>query len=396
MATMRMTMRTALFLAAAALSGCKTLNDGAPLKGGPDEPAAGGAGGEAAAQGTTSTTGGDCTAGWEQFSHKPYEQIALPDTNVRYWRYRYKQGDRPVFLRVTGERAKARYMNFNLYDAQTQDSGASLPDVSIKPMASEGADARRYHVWVGTGAQQNALEIPAESSGIFELWYRIYVPEGGDDKGGVPLPTIQAFADQAGATPTACPEAAKVEPNILNALDAFPPENPLGTFWMYRVRATGLYANLDNVYLGSRARLVGGNVVIMRFKAPKTPDDVRYWSICIGGLDQKTSSCMRDSEMKVKNGFVTVVIGPEDLRATAQSRGQNFMTWGSQLFQVVIYRNLLTNPDFAGNMNQVKRVEDGLFEASSYGAHNFIGDYAPRGRKCIRLTYKANNCGIPQ
>ena len=94
-------------------------------------------------------------------------------------------------------------------------------------------------------------------------------------------------------------------------------------------------------------------------------------------------------------GFVTVVIGPDSIKSMAVGRGQNWLPWGTQSFQVLVYRNLLSNPEFAGDLHKVKKVESGaLFQPSQYAAQNFIGEYAPVGRKCIRLAYMANNCGL--
>lgn len=377
--------------------------------------------------GSAEVEGNSCTSRWEVFSAKPYEQIALPDTSVRYWRFRYKiAGDQRYALRIKGRMPFARYMNFNIYDQKTQDSGGSLADRDIKmengtpnpfqPGANLNSEERDYTVWLlpkgqTTHGALNVIFAPQLKSEAneqaLELWYRVYVPNPGTgDDGQDNLPELAAF-DAVDGSPIPCPIKEASDPQVTNALSSVPPANPAGKTYMFRTRASGLYANLDNKYLATFMPVSPGDaVVLLRFKPPTFPnteaglasltgqEEVRYWSFCLGGVDQRTSSCLRDAEFKLDSaGYTTLVIGAEDLRATATERGHNFLAWGTQTFQVLVYRNLLTNPEFPGRIEKVKEVTSGgFFGADSYAAQLYIGDAAPYGKTCKKAAYLQNSC----
>ncbi len=379
------------------------------------------------AWGSPAARAADCTGNWELFSSAPYVQIALPDTYVTYYRYRFQLPDGDdVALKITGDFPYARYMNFNVYDAVTGDSVSTLPDRLVVPDqgssnpylpgVSRSVASRRYTAWVvpstspAVGAQ-NTLALPAPAAGTaryVELWYRVYVPDQGlDPLGGKPLPTVEAVVDQPRGAGAPCPAVSdQPAPSVIESLGNLPPHDATGRLAFYRPTGAGLYANLDNLYLATRFALFPRDVAVVTFQAPTFPDtgaglpsftgqeDVRYWSLCLGGADQKTSSCLDDAAMhKDGAGMVHLVIGPESVRQTALARGFDFLPWGRQLLQFLIYRNLLARTDFPGNMRNVPGWTVGG-DAQADAADGYLGAYAPRGIECSVDSFQQDSCGM--
>lgn len=385
---------------------------------------------------STSSRADDCTGNWEIFSSVPYKEVAFPDTAVTYYRYRFVAPSGPIGLKLTGEFPHARYMNFNAYDQTTQDSSFSLPDLSITPDEGSlnpfipGVDRettrRSYTVWaVSHGSHVafpgNTIQMPAPKAQngkqLVELWYRVYSPDRGKGPlGGVSLPIVTAvnLTTQQSAV---CPVVEKTDSSSLPTTTNLPPENSEDEIHFYRTRGIGLYANLDNHYLVTRLR--SRQVGVLRFRAPSFPDtgagggvckggtDVRYWSLCMGGFSTKTSGCVADGDLKVgPDGFVTVVLGPSRIAASVKAKGLNFLSYGNFVFSVLIYRNLLSDPQFAGDIGKVQawppEESSPVHSALEHAAHQFLGEYAPRGRSCGEAEFLAELetgsqtlCGVP-
>ena len=94
-------------------------------------------------------------------------------------------------------------------------------------------------------------------------------------------------------------------------------------FWSESRGSYALYQNPHNDYLVSFPAPPGRGkeVVVMRFKPPTVPqtragrtaftgsEQVRYWSMCIGGVSTQTSACIPDFEAKLDAaGYVTLVV----------------------------------------------------------------------------------------
>lgn len=121
---------------------------------------------------------------------------------------------------------------------------------------------------------------------------------------------------------------------------------------------------------------------------------MRYWSLCIGGLSTQTSGCLADLDVKpTRDGFVYLVVGPEELRTEAARRKMNFLHKGNFLSSVLIYRNLLTREDFAGNFAKLPTwpAKNGE-NPEELNANKHIGDYGPLGRHCSVDEYKKYGC----
>lgn len=354
----------------------------------------------------------NCTEDWEIFSSKPYLEKAFPDTNVTYWRYRFELSSSTTGIRIHGKFPYSRYMNFNVYDQKTLDTVGSLPDRDILPDPGslnpfiDGVErdtaSRSYTVQIVPSHSEpqtslNTLFLPENK--FVEIWYRVYAPDQEkDENGGVALPTLESFDVDTGE-PTACPKRKALSSTIFLAIGALPPGVNENRIEFYRPTPSGMYANKDNQYLAGFLENSQDWVSIVRFRVPtysqtdsgggtfNDRNETRYWSLCVGGVSQKTSDCLRDARFKVgKDGFVTAVVGPAHLRSFAEAHGLNYLDIGDFQFPLLIYRNLLGEESFPGYLGKVPFVPGpSLIDFSDrrqYAAHRFIGEYAPKGMAC--------------
>lgn len=376
----------------------------------------------------------DCSSGWEVFSSQPYQQLAMPDTNVKYWRYRFRvKGQQQFYLKVSGHFPHGRYMNFSTYDQRTLNSTGSLSDFIIKPdpgFANPFAEPltpsigeQKYRIALAQkGAPQplwsngNTMEMPtprdADEERAVELWYRIYLPaperqQAPTKSQNIRLPRIESVdKNQNGVD---CPAGIKILPKLWGALKNMPPSDVEGQIVFYAPSAQRLYSNPDTQYLAAPLDFKKGELAIIRFRAPKTftsarTDDrstkkteARYWSVCISGLDTRTSECLADQNATLDQyGFINLVIGPESLRSQIQTMGLNFLAKGRFMTPLVIYRNLLPEDGYAGNFKLIPTMVRDSPEIDLYfrmqAAKNYIGDYAPSGQICNQVEFFLNYC----
>lgn len=376
----------------------------------------------------------DCSSGWESYSSEPYQELAMPDTNVKYWRYRFEvDGKKLLYLKVSGEFPTARYMNFTSYDQRTQNGHATLSDFMINPddgsinpyanpyanpdRETQGEKKYRFALLqkgkpVPPWANGNTLQAPTprdpEDTKAVEIWYRIYLPDLAQDATNaippVGLPTIEAV-DEAGAD-MPCPTPVKITPRLWVAFRNIPPADHDGKIIFRAPSSESVYANPDTKYLAAALNLSHGQAAAIRFRAPRTPasgrkrhelfprTDVRYWSMCIVGLDTRTSGCISDTNVKIDgDGFVNIVIGPESLRQDVELNGMNFLEKGRFSRPLIIYRNLLPRKDFPGNFNLIPTTSNNETTLQG-GAETYIGEYAPLGKTCDLSDLLKAHCGI--
>gem|GEM_PF-2062589 len=384
----------------------------------------------------------DCSSGWESYSSEPYQQLAMPDTNVKYWRYRFQvDGKKTMYLKVSGEFPSARYMNFAVYDQRTMNATTTLSDFSINPDdgstnpfanpyankygprdgPDQGKGKYRFALIqkgaaVPGWANANAIEVPSprdpEETKAAELWHRMYLPdtmpevteEGSNAMPTASLPNIQSVDEDGNSMP--CPVAVKISPRLWSAFKNMPPADPSGKIIFYASSTDAFYANPDTKYLAAALNLTNGDVAVIRFKAPRATGsarktgeilphwDVRYWSICISGIDTRTSGCISDRDTKVDpDGFVNLVIGTESMRNAAKQHHFNFLEKGRFHRSLIIYRNLLPEKEFKGNFNLVSSTTDKKATIKD-AAENYIGEYAPFGQICSQRDFFETTCGV--
>ena len=376
---------------------------------------------------------------WEAFPGTEMSTLALPDYYSNYFAYSYETLKYPnTGLRITGDFPDARYMSFNIYPTRTGTSLGALTDYQIRTRAGNvnpfvaGSDAqaqkRQYVINVqpasdATDAEQtppgpddaeNLLTFnPSElKDGLLTIIIRYYVPQG--ERGRERLPKIEAYSmldNQSVPLPTPYPQRMKLnEPILRKRLEKIFQTVSGDELRFYHAAGGGQFNNADNLYLICGVENVDGrdNVVILKVRPPAYPRTneefdktaVRYWSFNQGNPDTSTSFGMKDEEFKrASDGFVYIVMGgDEGVRARAEQGGYNYMPWKANKEQaVILYRNMLTIPQYRGSFMRVPMLTLPTSEAIiiEYEAQRHIGEHAPVGRKVTAQEFNDTYGGIP-
>ncbi len=346
---------------------------------------------------------------WEPFVGTDLTTPAIPDYNANYFAFAFMRTDEAKYvgLRLRGQFGYARYMSFNIYRIHQSPSYGALTDVQLLPAPGSvnpflpGADpdaANRSYVLAVQPAgyardpQENTLEFDPLQMASLVVMVRYYLPRGGATA-GVPLPAIQAYDVRTGES-VPLPEQYLLGGRSMARYAWI--MRPIFTAIVddrvrfYHSQGAGLFPNADNRYLIGAVTRRPGQVVVVRVKPPTFPKDVaeygssqvRYWSFNEGNRDTSTPIGLRDDQLRVaSDGYVYVAIGDGSLRRQAEKRGYAFMPWKIRgRTGVVIYRNLVTSPSYAGNIDKVPLLDLGDPQnVYAQNATNFIGDHAPTG-----------------
>jgi len=351
-----------------------------------------------------------CDGRWEVFSSEPYAERAFPDTNVKYWRLHFatEPGQR-VALNIKGLAPPARYFALGVFN---QEDGNYIDGIYDRQMLfgtdelARGAD--QFDVWLAPENSpayldaSHTLKMGGDQIRLRTLWFRSYLPE----HAGHALPEVTAY-DADTLSPIECPKRVKLSGLLLigRAAENLPPKGKGGDIDFYYPPAASLYANPDTSYLG--ARLASSEVAVLRFVPPRASEcidcegsDVRYWSICMGGIISTTSQCLSDRDAVVAaDGKVTLVFGPEAIRQDVEQSGYNFMPWDDHLIRVLLYRHLLVRDDFGGRfslMPRLPRPRDRVnLDLEPYKAQASLGEFAPVGKQCkLSEDFLETLCGM--
>jgi hypothetical protein len=386
-------------------------------------------------------TTGDLDRVWEAFPGTDMSTLALPDYYSNYFAYSYETLKYPnIRLRITGEFPYARYMSFNIYSTRTGTSLGALTDYQIRTRAGNvnpfvaGSDAmaekRQYVINVEpaetTSDTTDAEQMPPDSDapdnlltfnpsdlkqGLLTVIIRYYVPQG--EYGRKKLPTIEAYSmtdNKSVPVPPPYPQRMDLnEPIFRHRLEKIFQTVSGDELRFYHAAGGGQFNNADNLYLISGVENVDGceNVVILKVKPPVYPRTneefdktaVRYWSVNQGNPDTATPYGMKDEEFKrATDGFVYIVMGDEGIRARAEQGGYNYMPWKAKEEKaVILYRNMLTIPQYRGSIARVPELTLPKGEATliAYEAYRHIGEHAPVGRKVTAQEFKDSYGGMP-
>ncbi len=375
----------------------------------------------------------NCNYLWQKFDSSPYVANLFIDSNNTYWKLKFRVANHGTTgFKITGEFPYGRYLSFNVYDTHTFNTVSTISDRSIQP--DEGnvnpfwngidrnAPNRKYTLYLvpqGEGkrtSEANVIELPApypkDKVLYVEVWYRIYFPDrGSNSNGNVSLPTLTSFNTET-LEDAKCPMGGPVPtPNQLSFAN-LPPNPYQQKVYFYRSGGQAIYSEPDNHYLVSRLTHRKSEVYVFRFRAPEFANtyqgmttfngntDLRYWSVCVAGLNGVTGECLADAKTKIaSDGFVNVVVGEESLRQSVKKLGFNFISRGNFFIPIVLYRNLLSSETFEGNALHVPQWHpNGALSgpaALPYAAHRFIGDYAPKGHYCSIRKFFENYCDVP-
>jgi hypothetical protein len=162
----------------------------------------------------------------------------------------------------------------------------------------------------------------------------------------------------------------------------------------------GFLSNIHNAYLSAGLNKAHGAVVVTRMRAPGFPDTrpgtttmpaapLRYWSVCSNDpATQRFIGCVNDDRATIgSDGFVTTVVStPAHRPANATPEcGMNWMPWGPNARNVLIYRHMLPEPSFTQAI-QFATFED---EAAT------MGDYFPVSSYETKAGVEALGCAAP-
>lgn len=353
---------------------------------------------------------------WESYPGNRQYSLALPDYFSTYLSYTINMTKHPGFgLRIKGAFPNARYMSFNIYNTTEGNALGALTDFQIRTpnpddnpfvAGSQALPGGEYVINV----QQETDPLPdldnlltfdpgdLSPSGELTLILRYYVPNP-PDYGGVEAPTIETYRLNAPRINLPAPDgkATDMDKNMLTFAERLLPvfETADGDqLHFYHAGGGGQFPNADNIYLISAVKNVDGvnNGVMLKVKPPTYPltnqvfDEtiVRYWSINQGNPDTSTPWGMRDEQFKLaSDGFMYLLMGGDRFQATATRLGWNYMPWKANTNRaVILYRNMLTIPQYRGSIARVPTVNPPLpSDLAPYEAWQTIGDYAPVGQK---------------
>jgi hypothetical protein len=365
---------------------------------------------------------------WQENIGRRTDLPFLPDAQANYFGYSFnrKPLDK-IGIRIKGQYPYARYMSYNVYDNSTRSSQASLVDTDIA--ANDGSvnpftalyqpDTRNYTIYLlpdipEAASYSNALLYNKNIRNVGTL-LRYYVPEG-NDYGNVPLPEIEAFDMETGARvilPDAQPinfdEFKSKATAFSGVIDLTQLMQAGAEQFFFRFSGSGLFQNVDNKYLFAPVRLGQNEVMMMRFIPPtyatglgNIPDaEVRYYSLCLGDARTYNHVTRADFELKVaSDGYIYVVIAREEPALITKAAGLNYLPWVPALKGegLIIYRNMLTRPDYAFPMELVPDILQNIgsvFTPINLAGHTFLGDRAPVAVKMNKTDYLLDFGGFP-
>ena len=347
----------------------------------------------------------------------------FPDAQSNYFTYAFQRTvTETSIIKITGQFPNARYFSIVVYDNDSRNPIAVLRDIEMIASANSQnpfldrnfIPGQTYEVHIST----NGVAIPAYPNPIvydskltnISIFLRYYLPEV-DDFGGVPLPQISAISPL-GESVTA-PLAESIE-NLVDLNDITTNLQLLGNtlftlepveerqFFRANGDNSGNFSNPDNAYLLNASTLLPDEVIFLRWKSPMVSehfgefgsDDMRYLSVSLSNERSFNFSTMSDMDLHVADdGFINLVIARQDAEIIEYAQGLNYLQWPEDMGTLgyILYRNLLTNSNFDHSIALTRPISgnylDFLAAPENYDARNFMGDFAPSGKKMGKLDF---------
>jgi hypothetical protein len=156
----------------------------------------------------------------------------------------------------------------------------------------------------------------------------------------------------------------------------------------------GFLSTLHNAYLSAGLNKSHGPIVVTRLRAPTFPDtrdaaplmpagQLRYWSVCSNDpATQRFVGCLNDDRVHLDaDGFATFVVSTP---ANRPACAENWLRWGPNARNVLIYRHMLPAPDFT------ESIQNATFEDEAATMH----DYFPVSRYfATKAAAETAGCG---
>lgn len=362
-----------------------------------------------------------------------------PDIQSTYWYYSVKRAEDGSFpvLKLTHRFPYARYMSYHMNDDADGNAYSWILDRELnadpghenpfKVGVDRTIENRSYTLWIVPEGNPLVDELKAAGRNVLvlqnnirlpNLVIRVYVPDKKKDgsphkrwdehwwSGSVGLPTIEAFDPVDGQTSVACPELGPQKDD--QETRPMPPEvttPEIGSeIKAYRQGGGGLYPNKHNYYVVMLFdRETNGYVADISFKAPRTAktlegggmfsesDEVRYWSLCMGGRDLTlTSEGVFDESVEPNDeGIVRVIIAPDtpQIKEIIQGlgKGVHHLRWGKHKTPVAIFRHMNPSEAFYSESTAAVAIPD-----------VYTGEYAPKGWSCKVEDFLRDGGCFPQ
>lgn len=355
---------------------------------------------------------------------------AYPDLYSNYWVYAYETKNNPnVGLRITGEYPDARFFSFSVYNDMSGEVIDGLDDVHITPdngsenpylkttestgnkftiyLLKEGTDLSLFPV----AREENVCYFTDEVE-CLTVCLRHYL--GVDEFGGVSLPAIEGVDLKTGKVVTT-PEAVVSRATVMKQGNYEPLASDDNNEVPFILAPRGDYfPNNSTDYLFCRTKLTTDQVLSFSFIPVPVPDSVeeyldakaRYWSICIGSLQNTFSySSFCDKMLEYpENEKITVVVvsanNPKlaEVKAAAEKIPYSYvLEWDETIVDVngkaigdiiaIMYRNILPDETWENsikNMEPIASYDDPYSKITNPDtqiAHIALGDYGPLGVK---------------
>jgi hypothetical protein len=366
--------------------------------------------------GATPPAGLSCA--WQYVTDESTLNVAYPDAGATYWSMQVNllAGDQVI---LDGTYPDARYASIITYNLAGSVVD-SITDRDIAPNAGNtnpfadpaAAPGGTYRVEARNGAPVSPGDNTLSATPIGTIIYRVYLSDvAGDRTGGVGLPNVSVRRMDGSVVPVPTCATQVADAAVVDLVNAFgpptnvAPENP--PVFTRPAQVGGLYANPDNAYVGAVAAYQPGTVVVVRGRAPITPDtgsgvspadpaqQLRYWSLCTNEYRKPypVTECVYDHQVPLDaEGDYTIVTSTADDRPSnaTTADGVAWLDWGSTAQNMVmIARNMLPA---AGFTESVFAVAPGADATTAMGA------YAPVTVRCDTATFEAGGaaaCGLP-
>ncbi|WP_293390147.1 hypothetical protein [Nevskia sp.] len=332
-------------------------------------------------------------------------------------------------IRIEGKYPKVRYFSLQSYDGakggnfidamadariKSINGVITTPNVAELPTGGAPGDSYtltlRYQNPPSNPAQRlpNVLYVGTPVTKALptrvarQISYRIYLPNPGQSfLGGEEVPRL-IYSDRSGEIDFRKTPDAKKCARIEAASDASQTPNlgllPNRNIAFEPIARTAdkiAYPNGDSNYLRAGASQLYGKIVVVRAKRMVTPllpplvgptADVRYLSLCqYQSINSSVVSCFTDRGLIVQpDDYVVYAMSPTKERPSraVAKYGINWQPWGDTPAQMLILRQILAAPGFAGDYARaVARPTTALTTT--------LGAYAPEVSYCDADTFNA-------
>jgi hypothetical protein len=372
---------------------------------------------------------------WQSYIGRDTTVGILPDKYANYFTYTFAN-TKEVGYKINGLFPDTRYFSFNVYSLGDNATQGSIVDYQIE------TDSGRPNPFIN---QQKSVD-STESYTVHLLPENIkvdlkntltYRPDAKlmtvvlrmydyniDDKGGVPLPTVEAFSIDESSEDVRLkikrkPRALNLRsivrkvslPGMVNRLGLvyktetlMAPDNKkevdeLDQIPFHAIDTKGYIENNYNRYLLAAISKQEDELYVFKFKAPTfttgpkdiTSSEVRYWSFNLGNAASYNFNGLKDEDALIdEDGFVHIVLAdadPEIIKRT-EELGYNFMEWNMPWTKaLILFRHMLANPSFQAQIEDVPPIGAETTDFEKLEAKKFLSNYAPHGERMTKTQF---------